>query len=183
MENSVNVKDPKAFINNHNVIEGAVEYYQKQFKQMKSYYLNADGYSDNMPLYEVYSFENDITNPMSLNYGLTVLHPLTINGECNFTRGHFHENLKCAEIYVCNEGNGLLLLMDDKNCKIEKMFPGSIHYIGGMYAHRLVNTGNNDLKVYATWSPKAGHDYEKTIKHPFKYRIFKINNDILIKEN
>ena len=182
MKNNIKIQEPKAFINNLNLMSGNVEYYQKQFKDIKKYYLNSDGYSDIINMYEVYSFENEIDNSMSLNYGLTVLHAIDINQECNFTRGHVHENMDCAEIYVCSEGQGLLLLMDNNECNIEKMYPGSIHYISGKYAHRLVNIGDCDLKVYATWSPKAGHDYKKTESCPFKYRIFKIEGEVTIKE-
>jgi glucose-6-phosphate isomerase len=177
------IVNPKAFISDKNIIEGDVKHYEKNFSDIKNLYFNSEGYSDTLTMYDVYSYENEKENCMSLNYGLTVLHPVYINNECNFTRGHFHENLACAEIYVGSEGEGLLLLMDeDDNITAENIFPGSIHFINGLLAHRLVNTGDSDLKVYATWSPKAGHDYAKVENHPFKYRIYKIDNEIIFKE-
>jgi len=177
------INNPKAYINEKNIIDGNVEHYEKKFRDIKNLYLNNKDYSDSTVMYDVYSYENEADNCMSLNYGLTVIHPVYINEECNFTRGHFHENLACAEIYVGSEGEGLLMLMDEENnLTTEKVFPGSIHFINGKLAHRLINTGDVDLKVYATWSPKAGHDYEKVEKHPFKYRVFRVNNEIVFKE-
>ena len=35
-----------------------------------------------------------------------------------------------------------------------------LHYIDGKYAHRLVNTGEMDMKVRACWSTLAGYDYQ-----------------------
>lgn len=39
------------------------------------------------------------------------------------------------------------------------MKPGSVHYIPGKVAHRVVNTGDEPLVFLASWPSDAGHDY------------------------
>ena len=80
-------------------------------------------------MYEVYSVSSQ-SEPGKLNWGLTVMHPVKVNGECNMTRGHFHENMDCEEYYWCSKGTGLLMLMDEEGkCWCEKMYEGSLHHI------------------------------------------------------
>ena len=111
------------------------------------------------------------------------MQPVCVNGECNVTRGHFHENLDCDEIYCGMGGEGLLLLMDeDYHCHAEKVKCGSVHYIDGHLAHRLVNTGNSELKVQCMWPSNAGHDYKRVEEHPFTVRVFKENGELKVEE-
>ena len=136
------------------------------------------GVSDDQIMYEVYSYEHD-----GLCYGLTVMQPVCVNGECNVTRGHFHENLDCDEIYCGMGGEGLLLLMDeDYHCHAEKVKCGSVHYIDGHLAHRLVNTGNTEFKVQCMWPSHAGHDYKRVEDHPFTVRVYKENGELKVEE-
>lgn len=146
---------------------------QKTYKDAKEWFESVDlGLVDDTVLYDVYS---SITSPCSgsLNWGVTILHSVFINGECNMTRGHFHEDQTCQEMYWCQSGEGLLMLMDDDKTWAEKMYPGSLHRIEGTIAHRLINTSDADLVVVACWPSQAGHDYKKVEDHPFGYRVFK----------
>lgn len=158
---------------------------KKLFKDAKHFYENSDcGLSDDIIMYEVYSYsQGDAKQVGNLKWGLTIMNPIYINKECNMTRGHFHEDLNCAEFYFCLEGNGLLLLMDeDGNCKAEEMREGSVHHIDGKLAHRLINTGNVSLRVGACWPTTAGHDYARVEENPFTVRVFRENDEIIIKE-
>ncbi len=77
------------------------------------------------------------------------------------TRGHFHENLDTSEFYWCIAGKGVLIFLDlDRKVRTENMKPGSLHYIPGKVAHRVVNTGENNLVFNACWPSDAGHDYD-----------------------
>lgn len=159
---------------------------KKLFKDAKHFYEDSDcTLDDETIMYEVYSYaQGDAKQNGNLNWGLTVMKPVYINNECNMTRGHFHEDLNCAEFYFCLRGEGLLLLMDENgNCHAEKMSVGSVHYIDGKLAHRLVNTTEEELRVGACWPTTSGHDYARIEKDPFTVRIFKENNEIIIKEN
>ena len=151
------IKDAKVFHDYLNgVIEGEdVKKSTKLYSNAKTFYKSVDpSVSDDQIMYEVYSYEHD-----GLCYGLTVMQPVCVNGECNVTRGHFHENLDCDEIYC-----------------------GSVHYIDGHLAHRLVNTGNTEFKVQCMWPSHAGHDYKRVEDHPFTVRVFKENGELKVEE-
>lgn len=145
------------------------------------YYKNEDkGLDEDTTMYEVYTFsKGDSHQKGNLNWGLTIMKPVNVCEECNITRGHFHEDLSCAEFYFCLGGTGVLLLMDELgNCWAEKMEVGSIHHIDGKLAHRLVNTGDTELKVGACWPLTAGHDYRRIEEFPFTVRVYKRDGQI-----
>lgn len=157
---------------------------QKLYKDARMFYESIDESLDPQTvMYTVYSCEQGELKTGNLNWGLSVLEPVTVKGECNVTRGHFHEDLDCDEIYVCAQGEGFLLLMDaDGKCTAEIMKPGSIHHIDGYQAHRLVNTGDTQLAVMCCWPSTAGHDYGRVEAMPFSVRAFKCDNKIIWKE-
>ena len=98
------IKDAKVFHDYLNgVIEGEdVKKSTKLYSNAKTFYKDVDpNISDDQIMYEVYSSEHD-----GLCYGLTVMQPVCVNGECNVTRGHFHEDLNCDEIYCGMGGEG-----------------------------------------------------------------------------
>ena len=65
----------------------------KLYKDAKDLYESVDeSLHDDTVMYEVYSVSSQ-SEPGKLNWGLTVMHPVKVNGECNMTRGHFHENM------------------------------------------------------------------------------------------
>lgn len=167
------------------VIEGEeVRFYEKRFAQIKGAYENPEGVPEDTLMYQVYSYEKvDAMVPGELLWGLTILEPVLVNGECNMTRGHFHQDRNCAEYYFGLGGEGLLLLMDeDGQCHGEKVFQGSLHHISGKLAHRLVNTGDVPLKVGACWPPCAGHDYQAIERQEFPVRIVKEDGTVQAKE-
>lgn len=174
------VKDTEVYFKNNIIIGNKVQYYKKLWKDVKSIYKDSSNsnIAEDEVMYEVYTYDGAVTkNENNMLAGVTVIKPLTVNGECNMTRGHFHENINCPEIYIGSEGNGILLLMDeDGNTFGENVKAGSVHYIHGNLAHRLINIGNEDLIVAAYWSVDAGHDYSRVEKNPFQKRVYK-NND------
>lgn len=166
------------------VIEGAtVQTATKKFNEVSNLYQN-NAIDDNPTVYNVYSYsQGDANIAGNLNWGLTVMKPICIHEECNMTKGHFHENRNCAEIYFGIAGEGLLMLMDEEgNTWAEKIYQGSLHHIDGHLAHRLINIGDSDLKVGACWPTTAGHDYEAVTTREFAYRVFKRNGKIEIEE-
>lgn len=125
-------------------------------------------------LYEVCADEGDPHQTGSLSYGLTTIHPVLVGSECPFTKGHWHSDESCDEIYQGESGEGLLMLMNHEGITwCERVFAGSSHRIAGTLAHRLVNTGDTDLLVRAVWSPHAGHDYDAVASQPFGFRVFR----------
>ncbi|MGI5892607.1 MAG: glucose-6-phosphate isomerase family protein [Bacillota bacterium] len=147
---------------------------QTHFADIQSIYERVDGLSKDTLMYTVYS-----TTSGSLLWGQTILEPVLVHGECNMTRGHFHQRRDLDEYYWCQKGEGLLMLMDAQGkCWCEKMKPGSLHHIYGQWAHRCINTGKEALSVIACWPADAGHDYDLT----FPIRVFKENDQILLKK-
>lgn len=178
--------EPKAVHDLYNgVIEGkTVTSSRKLLKDILTAYENQDKEENTgRVMYEVYCYEeDDKLQPGSLSWGLTVMYPECVSGECNFTRGHIHQDTSCGEYYFGLAGEGLLLLMDlDGNAWAEKVYPNSLHYVRGNLAHRLVNTGDQVLKVGACWPSCAGHNYDWVETHPFPVRVYKKNGEIICK--
>jgi len=101
--------------------------------------------------------------------GITYIYPGKVGDEYFMTKGHFHKIRNRAEVYVCMEGEGMLILMDEDRTRTwaEKMEPGSVHYINGFTAHRTANTGSGMLSFGACWPSDAGHDYDTISEHGF----------------
>lgn len=107
-----------------------------------------------------------------LLFGISHLSPGKVGDEYFMTKGHFHEIKNRAEYYWGLKGEGLLLLMDqERNSWAEKVKPGSLHYIPGFIAHRLINTGGEVLSVGACWPSDAGHDYKTIQESGFSARV------------
>lgn len=112
--------------------------------------------------------------PGGLFLGVSSLRPGNVAGEYFMTKGHFHARRETAEYYWGVVGEGALILMDEAgNCRWEKVYPGSVHYIPGNVAHRLANTGDEILRVGACWPSDAGHDYATIAARGFTNRLFK----------
>lgn len=177
------IKEPKYI---HDFFDGVitgnnVQSYKKLYKDISFAYASKDEtLADDTEMYQVYHFDEGGNN--TILWGLTILNPITVNGECNLTRGHFHKDRTEPEIYFGLGGEGLLMYMDeDGKGFCEKVFKGSIHYIHGNYAHRLINTGNIDFKVGACWRSAAGHDYQAIDDKAFSHRVYKRNSRIEFK--
>ncbi len=173
----MNILQPEAFqLTDKNMIRGEhVSVYKKLLKETNGLFADTSAADPEMLLYTVYSYETgDPEKAGHLYWGLTVMESVTINGECNMTRGHFHTDRNCAEFYFGIAGTGLLMLMDETGKTwAEKVSKGSLHHIDGHIAHRLINTGTEPLNVGACWPTTAGHDYAAIEKRPFPCRVFK----------
>jgi glucose-6-phosphate isomerase, archaeal len=107
-----------------------------------------------------------------LFWGLTEIQPGRVGNEYFMTRGHWHVIRNRAEFYGAVAGTGKLVLMDpDGRTRSEDMTPGSLHYVPGATAHRMVNTGDVPMRVIACWPSDAGHDYEIAGGRGFGARI------------
>ena len=110
-----------------------------------------------------------------LFFGASTIFPGKVGNEYFMTKGHFHKISGRAEFYWGIKGEGMLILMDrERKTWAEKVFAGSIHYIGGEIAHRLANTGHEELIVGACWPSDAGHDYDEIAVNGFSARLVDI---------
>ncbi|MCH5353742.1 MAG: glucose-6-phosphate isomerase [Acutalibacter sp.] len=122
--------------------------------------------------------------PGGLFFGTSRIHPGKVGNEYFMTKGHFHSRRETAEYYWGISGTGVLLLMDETgNAWSEQVEPGSLHYIGGHIAHRLVNTGEEDLIVGACWPSDAGHDYGSIERSGFPIRVVCRDGKAVLEEN
>ena len=118
----------------------------------------------------------DEGTPGGLYFGTSTIMPGKVGNEYFMTKGHFHAKSNRAEFYWGVQGKGMLILMDrDRNTWAEEVYPGSLHYIGGEIAHRLANTGSENLVVGACWPSDAGHDYQEIAVNGFSARLVEID--------
>jgi glucose-6-phosphate isomerase len=114
--------------------------------------------------------------PGGLFFGATTIRQGKVGNEYFMTKGHFHSMGDRAEFYWGVQGKGMLILMDrDRKVWAEEVYPGSLHYIGGEIAHRLANTGDENLIVGACWPSDAGHDYEEIAVNGFAARLLEVD--------
>lgn len=119
----------------------------------------------------------------NLQWGTTYIEPFTVDGECAMTHGHFHIDPACDEYYYGLGGEGFLLFWDGKDdFYAEKVYPGSLHYISGVYGHRLINTGDTVLAVAACSLPATKQDHAVVEAKVFPYRCFKRDGKIVWEE-
>ncbi len=117
-----------------------------------------------------------------LFWGCTVLLPGLVGDEYFMTHGHFHAIRDRAEFYATVKGAGAMLFMDEDGATwSQAMTPGTVHYIPGNAAHRVVNSGKEPLVFLASWPSDAGHDYARIKTTGFgKRMVFRNGGPCLI---
>ena len=131
--------------------------------------------TENPIIYRFWEVEN-YDAPRGLSLGVTTISPGTIGREYHMTKGHFHSG-DGDEIYMTLRGQGKLLLFSREGDHQEfDMLPGSFCYIHTKYAHRTVNTGDEDFTFIAVWPPVIPHDYESILRTGFPRLAIKGDN-------
>jgi glucose-6-phosphate isomerase, archaeal len=111
-----------------------------------------------------------------LFWGVTILQPGKVGDEYFMTHGHFHANRTRAEYYTAVRGKGLLVRMDARRATWgEAMSSGTLHYICGEHAHRVVNVGDEPLVFWACWGSDAGYDYGTIRESGFGARVMELD--------
>jgi glucose-6-phosphate isomerase len=109
-----------------------------------------------------------ITTKSDMALGVTRIQPGKVGVEYHMTKGHFHARDDQPEIYFCVHGTGYLLMETAEEEFIAHPWaPGTITHIPPMYAHRVVNTGDDVLIFVASFHISAGHDYDLIIRRGF----------------
>jgi glucose-6-phosphate isomerase len=144
----------------------AIEESRKTLGQLPGLFHDCQAWSRMDPEIEVYrvQFWRPVPDGTTggLFWGTSTLNPGRVGDEYFMTHGHFHSLRDRAELYATVSGVGALLLMGEEGetCS-QTMIPGSVHYVPGNVAHRVVNTGSIPLVFLASWPSDAGHDYQK----------------------
>lgn len=94
-------------------------------------------------------------------YGTSITYPGKVGDEYHMTKGHFHERLESAEIYLCLSGRGLMLMESPEgDVQVEEFVAGRAVYVPGRHAHRSINTSPDEpLITFFAFPGDAGHDY------------------------
>ncbi len=163
-----------------------ITYQHRILKDIASVFLDQEAAKSIPPETIVYHVQSwlpvDEGTPGGLSFGTSTILSGQVGNEYFMTKGHFHSLSDRAEFYWGVQGKGMLILMDrERNTRAEEVYPGSLHYIGGEIAHRLANTGSENLVVGACWPSDAGHDYEEIAVNGFSARLLEIDgNPVLI---
>jgi glucose-6-phosphate isomerase len=111
-----------------------------------------------------------------LYWGNSTVFPGLVGEEYFMTRGHLHGRRDRSEYYATVSGMGLLVLMDERReAIVQEMSTGTVHYIPGHTAHRVVNTGDIPLTFLACWPSDAGYDYSIIEEDGFSVRVIRRN--------
>ncbi|WP_455382085.1 glucose-6-phosphate isomerase family protein [Salinispira pacifica] len=137
----------------------------RRLSSMKGQYLDQTAYErmlgqEDSLLYEVYELLRPEKEGELLS-GLSIVHPGKVGNEYFMTKGHFHEVLETAEIYLCLSGRGMMVMeTPEGDWSVKELTPGVSLYVPPRWAHRSVNTGaSEDLVTYFIYPAHAGHDY------------------------
>jgi len=107
-----------------------------------------------------------------LVYRTTIVSPGRVGAEYFMTKGHHHER-DTAEFYLGMAGTGLMVLQNRTgDFRVEKLTRDVSVYVPPGWAHRTVNTGDDDLVFLAVYLGDAGHDYASIERDGFTARVF-----------
>jgi glucose-6-phosphate isomerase, archaeal len=134
-------------------------------------------------VYEVYEIKRPEVYG-ELIMGTTILHPGRVGKEFFMTKGHFHAILNTAEVYITLKGKGVMVMeTPEGDTSVEELAPGRVLYVPPRWAHRSVNTSDEDLSFFFTYPADAGHDYGTIENHGFRKLILAAETGFEISDN
>jgi len=171
---------PEIFFSRENLAGKEIDHSARTLGDIRSIFEHGDRITAQQAGHIVYNVSSYLPEkegtPGGLYFGITNLYHGLVGDEYFMTKGHFHANMDTAEFYWGIEGEGVLILMDEKgNIKGERMFPGSLHYINARMAHRVANVSDATLSFGACWPSNAGHNYGLIEQNGFTARLKKLN--------
>jgi glucose-6-phosphate isomerase len=162
---------------------------ERRLSSMRGQYLDHASYAQlleraDVLLYEVY--ENVRPNqPGDLIHGVSIVHPGKVGDEYFMTKGHYHALLETAEVYYCLAGRGMMVLQTQKgDWATEELLPGRLVYVPPCWAHRSVNTADDeDLVTLFVYPANAGHDYGTIEGYGFCKRVVERDGRPVVVDN
>jgi len=136
-------------------------------------YFHAEPEGDDQLVYEY--FEREVpAEEGQITQNITILQPGTVDGEYYMTKGHYHANGRCSEVYLCLAGRGFLLMQTRSGeTDVQEYARGVSIYVPPGWAHRSVNTGDEPLVVLAFYPADSGHDYASIAEEGFWARVIR----------
>lgn len=119
-----------------------------------------------------------------LMYCISKLQAGRVGDECFMTKGHYHTVESTAEIYLCLQGEGYMLMKTrDGQSSCERMAKGRMVYVPPFWAHRSANTSATEpLVSFCVYPGDAGHNYGDIQTQGFPVRVFDRDGRISVEE-
>jgi glucose-6-phosphate isomerase len=119
-----------------------------------------------------------------LLHGTSIVHPGKVGDEYFMTKGHFHSVLDTAEVYYVLQGRGMMVMeTPEEEWAVEELRPGRVLYVPPRWAHRSVNTGQEDLVTLFVYPGHAGHDYGTIETRGFRKLVIERDGQPTIVDN
>lgn len=120
----------------------------------------------------------------NLLHCISVIYPGKVGNEYYMTKGHFHEKIDTAEIYLTLKGEGLLVMESaEGDTSVIEMKEGMISYIPPYWAHRTVNTGNEPFMFFGVYRGDAGHNYGTIEEKSMKKIVVEKDGEVSVEDN
>jgi len=154
------------------VLDSCNNVIQRRLSDMRGMYLDEEATEKAIEggdplLYDVYQYDVPFENGQLLVV-TSVIQPGKVGDEYYMTKGHFHSKEETAEVYVGLRGQGYLLLETrGGEFKALPVEPGTVAYIPPYWAHRMVNTGQEEFIFFGVYPADAGHNYGEIEKRGF----------------
>jgi glucose-6-phosphate isomerase len=165
------------------------QHIERRLSAMKGQYSDHQAYQSmlengNPILYEVYQIQRPLLAGELLS-GISIVHPGKVGREFFMTKGHFHAILDTAEVYLCMQGEGYMVMENpDGEWQIETLAPGKVLYVPPKWAHRSVCSSRlENLVTFFVYPGHAGHDYGTIEQQGFRKLVFDGENGIEIVDN
>jgi glucose-6-phosphate isomerase len=162
---------------------------QRRLSAMKGQFSDEAAYQEMLSaedtlVYEVY----EITRPPvagEVLHGLSIIHPGKVGREFFMTKGHFHAVIQTAEVYLCLNGEGFMVMENPEGeTAVEALSPGIVLYVPPRWAHRSVCTSRQrDLVTFFACPGHSGHDYGTIERQGFAKLVLEGEKGIEIVDN
>ena len=162
---------------------------QRRLSALRGQFLDQPAYEQMLAgedslLYEVY----EIKRPQvagELLTGISIVHPGKVGREFFMTKGHYHQVLDTAEVYLCQNGEGFMVMENPEGeWAVERLAPGKVLYVPPRWAHRSVCTSRQaDLVTFFIYPGHSGHDYGTIEQQGFRKLVLDGPNGIEIVDN
>lgn len=156
-------------------LEPATSHVRRHLSHMRGMYADSGAEhallrGEDPPIYEVLQY--DVPNDTGqLLVCTTILYPGRVGNEYFMTKGHYHEKVDRAEVYLGLQGHGIVLMQADGRSEYVEMRPGTMAYVPPHWAHRSVNIGSEQYISLAVYPGDAGHDYASIELSGFNRRV------------
>ena len=156
-------------------ISKSSEHIVRKGKDMSGYFME-EAEPDTL-LYEVFEAESE----GHIKLALTVMPPGKVGNEFFMTKGHFHQDDKAGEVYVGIKGQGMVIMQTKCGRTNElPIGPGAVVYIPPGWAHRTINTGNEEFIMMAIFPETSGHDYGSIQDKGFIKRVIEQDGQVQV---